>query len=295
MSSTLKPLRGERGSLLLLLAPTLLGLTIGVFGSVLATLALSFFDWDMLTPIKWAGATNYTSLPHDRMFSVALVNTTLFSLIYVPLTLAIGFAVACLMNRHVRGISLLRALFFLPVVSSPTAVGLLWSWIFAQDQGVLNSFITAFGGNPVNWLGPKVILYSVVIVNVWGAIGEGMIVFLAGLQAIPRELYEAARVDGATAWQRLVYVTLPAMVPSLFFQGVLSTIHAFQAFDYIYMLTRLSNGNSTFPTLVFSVYRTGFRFFRMGDAATQAVVLTAIIALFTLFYIRIQKKFGAEA
>lgn len=295
MSSTLKPLRGERASLLLLLAPTLLGLAIGVFGSVLATLALSFFNWDMLTPIKWAGATNYTSLPRDRMFSVALVNTTLFSLIYVPLTLAIGFAVACLMNRHIRGISLLRALFFLPVVSSPTAVGLLWSWIFAQDQGVLNSFIAAVGGNPVNWLGPKVILYSVVIVNVWGAIGEGMIVFLAGLQAIPRELYEAARVDGATAWQRLVYVTLPAMVPSLFFQGVLSTIHAFQAFDYVYMLTRLANGNSTFPTLVFSVYRTGFRFFRMGDAAAQAVVLTAIIALFTLFYIRIQKKFGAEA
>lgn len=295
MTGSLRPLRGERVGVLLLLAPTLIGLAIGVFGSVLATFVLSFFDWDLLSPISFAGVSNYANLPQDRMFSSALVNTTLFSLLYVPLTLAIGFAVACLMNRHIRGISLLRALFFLPVVSSPAAVGLLWSWIFAQDQGLLNSAITALGGDPVSWLGPKVILYSVVIVNVWGAIGEAMIVFLAGLQAIPRELYEAAKVDGAKPWQRLIHVTLPSMVPSLFFQGVLSTIHAFQAFDYIYMLTRLSNGNSTFPTLVFSLYRTGFRFFRMGDAAAQAVVLTGIIAVFTLVYFRIQKKLGAEA
>ena len=117
-----------------------------------------------------------------------------------------------------------------------------------------------------------------------------MIIFLAGLQAIPRELYEAAHVDGATAWQRLIYVTLPAMIPSLFFQGVLATIHAFQAFDYIYILTRVGNGNSSLPTLVFSVYRNGFRFFRMGDAAAQAVVLTGIIFVFTLLYFRIQKR-----
>ena len=275
---------------MLLLAPTLLGLLIGALGSVFATFVLSFFDWDLLTPPKFVGLDNYAGLPADRMFSRSLVNTTVFSALYVPLTICISFGVACLLNRKIPGQSLFRAIYFLPVVSSPTAVGLLWSWIFARDQGALNSFIMALGGDPVHWLGPKVIMYSVVLVNVWGAIGEGMIIFLAGLQAIPRELYEAAHVDGATAWQRLIYVTLPAMIPSLFFQGVLATIHAFQAFDYIYILTRVGNGNSSLPTLVFSVYRNGFRFFRMGDAAAQAVVLTGIIFVFTLLYFRIQKR-----
>jgi multiple sugar transport system permease protein len=137
------------------------------------------------------------------------------------------------------------------------------------------------------------VLWSVVIANVWGAIGEGMIIFLAGLQAIPKEHYEVARIDGATFWQRLRFVTLPAMAPSLFFQAVLATIHAFQAFDYIYILTRTGNGNSSFPTLVFSIYREGFRFFRMGDAAAQAVVLTGIILAFTWVYFRMQKRWGA--
>jgi multiple sugar transport system permease protein len=129
----------------------------------------------------------------------------------------------------------------------------------------------------------------------WGAIGEGMIIFLAGLQAIPREQIEAAHLDGANAVQRLFYVILPAMAPSLFFQSVLSTIHAFQAFDYIYILTRVGNGNSSVPTLVFSIYRNGFRFFRMGDATAQAIVLTAIIFLFTLVYFRIQKRWEVPA
>jgi multiple sugar transport system permease protein len=119
-----------------------------------------------------------------------------------------------------------------------------------------------------------------------------MIIFLAGLQAIPKEYYEVARLDGATPWQNLRDITLPALAPSIFFQSVLTTIWAFQAFDYIYILTRSGNGNSTFPTLVFSIYRNGFRFFRMGDAAAQAVVLTTMILALTLLYLRAQKKWG---
>jgi multiple sugar transport system permease protein len=286
----LKPLGGERVWVVLLLAPTLVGLLLGAFGSIFATVGLSFFDWDLLRAPTWVGIDNYLGLSHDRMFMASLANTTMFAAFYVPLTMVISFAVACLMNRHIRGISLFRALYFLPVVSSPTAVGLLWTWIYAENGGVLNSIITSFGGDPVKWLGPKMILISVVIVNVWGAIGEGMIIFLAGLQAVPKEHYEAAHIEGASSWQRLTMVTLPMMAPSIFFQSVLATIHAFQAFDYIYILTRLGNGNSTFPTMVFSIYRNGFRFFRMGDAAAQAVVLTVIIFALTAIYFRIQKR-----
>jgi multiple sugar transport system permease protein len=289
--SALRPHGKDWFWVLAFLGPTLLGLVLGTFGSVFAVLALSFFDWDLLTPANFIGTDNYTGLASDRFFVRSLWNTVAFSALYVPLTLLLSLGAALLLNRKISGVSLFRVLFFLPVISSPTAVGLLWTWILAEDRGVLNGVLGFFGVDPVGWLNSNMILYSVVMVNVWGAIGEGMIIFLAGLQAIPKDFYEAGRIEGASAWQRLRYITLPALAPSLFFQSVLATIHAFQAFDYIYILTRLGNGNSSFPTLVFSMYRTGFRFFRMGDAAAQAIVLTLIIFLLTLLYFRIQKRF----
>jgi multiple sugar transport system permease protein len=287
---SLKPLGIEKIWVLILLGPTLVGLLLGAFGSIFATVAISFFQWDVLTPPKWVGLGNYLAMPGDKQFMLALGNTTLFSALYVPLTLLLSFGAALLLNRHIPGVSLFRALYFLPVISSPTAVGLLWYWIYAQDQGVLNNLLKFVGLPPQQWLGPRLVLYSVVIVNVWGAIGEGVIVFLAGLQSVPRDYYDAAKVEGANGWHRLLYVTLPCMAPSLFFQAVLSTIHAFQAFDYIYILTRLGNGNSSVPTLVYLMYRNGFRFFRMGDATAQAVVLTLIIFALTLVYFRLQKR-----
>ena len=288
----LRPLGSERWWVLAFLAPSLLGLAFGTFGSIFATIGISFTDWDLLAPATPAGISNYVDLPGDRLFMKSLINTLAFSVLYVPLTVALSLLVAMGLNRDLPGISLFRTAYFLPTVSSPTAVGLLWTWIYAEDHGALNAFITALGGDPVSWLGPKVVLYSIVIVNVWGAIGGGMIIFLAGLQAIPKDYYEVARLDGATAWQRLRFVTLPALAPSIFFQTVLTTINAFQAFDYIYILTRIGNGNSTVPTLVFSIYRSGFRFFRMGDAAAQAVVLTAMIFVLTAVYFWLQKRWG---
>jgi multiple sugar transport system permease protein len=288
----MRALGRERWWVLAFLAPTLAGLILGTFGSIFATIGISLTDWDLLTPAKWAGASNYTGLPADRLFMKSLVNTLAFSGLYVPLTVALSLLVALGLNRDLPGISLYRTAYFLPTVSSPTAVGLLWTWIYAEDHGALNAMISAVGGDPVSWLGPKVALYSVVIVNVWGAIGGGMIIFLAGLQSIPKEFYEVARLDGATPWQRLTLITIPALVPSIFFQTVLTTINAFQAFDYIYILTRIGNGNSTMPTLVFSIYRSGFRFFRMGDASAQAVVLTLIILALTAVYFRLQNRWG---
>lgn len=292
MIGNLRPLGRERWWVLAFLMPTLLGLVLGTFGSIFATIGISFANWDLLTPATSAGISNYAGLPGDRLFMKSLINTLAFSGLYVPLTVVLSLFVAMGLNRDIPGISLFRTAFFLPTVSSPTAVGLLWTWIYAEDHGALNAFITSLGGDPVSWLGPKVALYSIVIVNVWGAIGGGMIIFLAGLQAIPKDYYEVAKLDGATAWQRLRFVTLPALAPSIFFQTVLTTINAFQAFDYIYILTRIGNGNSTMPTLVFSIYRSGFRFFRMGDAAAQAVVLTMMIFVLTAVYFYLQKRWG---
>lgn len=290
--SALRPMGSERWWVWLFLLPTLLGLALGTFGSIFATIGLSFTNWDLLTPPQWAGVDNYVDLPAGRMFTKAFWNTLAFSSLYVPLTVVLSLVVAIGLNRRIKGIGWFRVMYFLPAVCSPTATGLLWNWIYAPDNGVLNAAVTAVGVSPVSWLGPRMALYSIVVVNVWGAIGGGMIIFLAGLQAIPKEYFEVTRLDGATAWQRLRFVTLPALAPSLFFQTVLTTINAFQAFDYIYVLTSSGNGNSTMPTLVFSIYRSGFRFFRMGDAAAQAVVLTAMIFALTLVYFRLQKKWG---
>lgn len=285
----------ERAWLLIFLLPTLLGLMLGAFGSIFASFGISFMDWDLLTPPRPAGFSNYTDLPGDRLFNQAFWNTLAFAGLYVPLTVVISLFVALGLNRRLPGTTFFRVAFFLPTVSSPTAVGLLWTWIYAQDNGVLNAIITGMGGDPVRWLSRDVALYSVVIANVWGAIGGGMIIFLAGLQAIPKDFYEVAEMDGARPWQRLWFITLPALAPSMFFQTVLTTINAFQAFDYIYILTRTGNGNSNMPTMVFSIYRNGFRFFRMGDAAAQAVVLTLMILVLTWVYFRLQKKWGAPA
>ena len=183
-----------------------------------------------------------------------------------------------------------RVVFFLPVVSSAVAVGLVWQWIYARDAGLLNYVLGWFGVKPINWLGSQLALLSVVIVNVWGAIGEGMIIFLAGLQAIPRDYYEAAQVDGANGWQQFRRITIPLITPSIFFQAIISTINAFQAFEYVYILTRGANGSSTTPTMVYSIYRNGFNFFRMGTASAQAVVLTIIILAMTLVYFWLQRR-----
>jgi multiple sugar transport system permease protein len=289
MQSGLKPLGRERWWVLLLLAPTLIGLLFGALGSVAATVGISFLNWDLLTPPKWAGLDNFARLLTDNLFQKSLVNTFAFSSLYVPAVIVLSLAVALLLNRKIRAVGLFRVIYFMPVVSSAVAVGLVWTWIYARDTGLLNTTLASLGMQPVNWLGTQTALFSVVIVNVWGAIGEGMIIFLAGLQAIPREYYEAADVDGANGWNKFWRITLPLLVPSIFFQTIISTINAFQAFEFIYVLTRTAGGGSTTPTLVYSIYRTGFDFFRMGSASAQAIVLTVIIFVLTLIYFRLQR------
>jgi multiple sugar transport system permease protein len=290
MQTGLKPLGRERIWLFILLTPTLIGLIFGVFGSVLATVGISFLKWDLITAPVWNGIQNFVGLVKDDLFQRSLINTTEFSLMYVPSTIILSLFFAILMNRKIRGVGLFRTIYFLPVVSSAVAVGLVWSWIYGKDSGLLNNLISGVGGQPVDWLSTRNALVAVTIVNVWGAIGEGMIIFLAGLQAIPSDYYEAAEVDGASEWGRFWNITLPLVTPSIFFQGIISTINAFQAFEYIYILTRGANGTSTTPTLVYSIYRNGFNFFKMGTASAQALVLTTIILVMTLIYFWMQRR-----
>jgi len=293
MQTGLKPLGRERLWLLALLSPSLVGLAFGAFGSVFATLLISFLHWDLITPPEWAGLDNFAKLFTDSQFHKSLLTTFYFSSLYVPGVLVTSLIVAVLLNRKLRGLAFFRTVYFLPVVSSAVAVGLVWTGIYAKDNGLLNRAIEALGGQPVTWLGSQMVLVSVVIVNIWGAVGEGMIVFLAGLQAVPRDIYDAAEVDGANEWQQFCHITLPLIVPTLFFQAVLSTINGFQAFEYVYILTRQAGGGSNMPVLMFTIYRNGFNWFRMGQASAQALVLALIIFGLTLLYFWLQRRWAA--
>lgn len=280
MDYGLKPLGREKLWLWLMLVPTLIGLAFGTIGSLLATLGLSFFNWDLINPPEWAGAENYVQLFQNKDYIEAFSNTLKFSALYVPGVVVISLLLAVLLNRKIRGVGFFRTVYFLPTVTSAVATALVWNMIYGRDTGILNFMLESVGLSPVCWLCTNNAMLSVVIVNVWGAIGEGMIIFLAGLTAIPRDYYEAAELDGASGFQQFLRVTIPLVTPSIFFQTLIAAINAFQAYDYIYMLTRRSGGDSSVPVAVFSIYRNAFHFFRMGDASAQAIQLALLVALF---------------
>lgn len=291
MEFGLKPLGREKLSLWLMLAPTLIGLVFGVFGSVIATVALSFTHWDLLTPPKWAGLANFIALFNDPKLYKALINTFKFSLLYVPSVVIVSLLVAVLLNRKIRGVSIFRTIFFLPAVTSAVATALVWNMIYGKDTGILNYIIERLGGQAVCWLCTDKVLLALIIVNVWGAIGEGMIIFLAGLTAVPKEYYEAAMLDGAGGTQQFFRITLPLVTPSIFFQTLMSTINAFQAYDYIYMLTRRGQGDSSFPVVVYSIYRNAWTFFNYGGASAQAIELAILVIILMAFYFWLEKRF----
>ena len=280
MEFGLKPLGREKFWLWALLTPTLIGLLFGALGSVIATVGLSFAKWDLLTPPTWAGLANYIDLFQDQKMLLSLTNTIKFTAFYVPGVVIVSLLIAVLMNRKVRGVGLFRTAYFLPAVTSAVATALVWNMIYGKDTGILNFILERLGMQPVCWLCTENALYAVILVNIWGALGEGMIIFLAGLTAIPREYYEAAAIDGANGFKQFFRITLPLITPSIFFQTLISTINAFQAYDYIYMLTRRGSGDSSVPVAVFSIYRNAFHFFRMGDASAQAIQLALTVAFF---------------
>ena len=280
MEYGLKPLGREKLWLWLMLAPTLIGLVFGTIGSLLATLSLSFFDWDLINPPSWTGLSNYSALFTNQDYIEAFLNTLKFSALYVPGVVIISRVLAVLLNRKIRGVGVFRTVYFLPAVTSAVATALVWNMIYGKDTGILNYFLESLGLAPVCWLCTDNAMMSVVIVNIWGAIGEGMIIFLAGLTAIPRDYYEASALDGASDLQQFFKVTLPLITPSIFFQTLISAINAFQAYDYIYMLTRRGQGDSSVPVAVYSIYRNAFHFFRMGGASAQAIQLALLVAIF---------------
>ena len=285
------PLSGEGRWALLFLAPTLLGLVVLSAGPVLATLAISLTEWDLLRAPKLVGLDNFVQLASDERFLKALRNTAFYTLTSVPLGMLISLFIALALNQTIRGIAWIRTAYFLPVVTSTIAIALVWQWIYSPESGLLNQFIGLFGIAPQKWLSnPTLAMPAIVAMSVWQGLGTNIIIFLAGLQAIPGELLDAASVDGAGRWARFRNVVLPLLTPSIFFTGVLSLIGSFQVFDQIYVLSRQGRATDATVTVVYFIYENGFKFFKMGYATAASWILFLIVAFFTVIYFRSQNR-----
>ena len=275
---------------LLFLGPTLLGLAVLSAGPILATLAISLTDWDLLTAPTFSGLDNYLQLLSDHRFQVALRNTFFYTIVSVPLGLVIALGLAMALNTKVRGIAFIRTAYFLPVVTSTIAIALVWQWIYSANGGLLNEILGAFGVPTQKFLSdPTLAMPSIIAMSIWQGLGINIIIFLAGLQGIPADLLDAASVDGAGSWARFRHVTLPLLTPSIFFTTVLSLISSFQVFDQIYVLAKPKPTEWTI-TVVYFIYENGFKFCKMGYASAASWVLFLIVALFTAIYFWSQNR-----
>lgn len=275
----------------LYLLPTIVGLALFTAGAVAISIVLSFSQWDIVTPPRWIWLDNYVQLWKSNLFWQVFWNTLYFVVLSVPLSVVSSLALALLVNTRLRGITFFRTAYFLPVVSSMIAVALVWSWILNADYGLLNYMLhTAFGVHGPAWLdSTSWALPAMVIVTVWRGLGYSMVIFLAGLQNIPRDLYHAATIDGAGAWRRFRHVTLPMLSPTTFFVLVITFINSFQVFEQTYVLTKGGPANATL-TLSYYIYQNAFQFFQMGKAAALAYVLFALVFAVTLVQFRMQKR-----
>jgi multiple sugar transport system permease protein len=284
------PLSGEGRWALLFLAPTLIGLAVLSAGPVLATLAISLTKWDLLRAPQLVGLDNFIQLASDDRFLKALRNTAFYTVVSVPLGMLISLFLALALNQTIRGIAWIRTAYFLPVVTSTIAIALVWQWIYSPDSGLLNQFIGLFGIPPQKWLSNATLaMPSIVAMSVWQGLGTNIIIFLAGLQAIPSDLLDAASVDGAGRWARFRNVVLPLLTPSIFFTGILSLIGSFQVFDQVFVLSRPRPTEATI-TVVYFIYENGFKFFKMGYATAASWILFLIVAALTAIYFRSQNR-----
>ncbi len=276
----------------LLIGPMMLGFAVFFLFALIVSLGLSFTDWNVLASPNWVGLDNYARLLSDTAFQQALRNTAVLSVPHVVLRIAFSLALAIALNSQIRFRAFYRTIFFIPVLTMPVATGTVWKWLYDPSYGPINYALGQLGLPRPAWLSnPNTALMAVVIVLLWSGVGYDMIIFLAGLQNIPRDYYEAAQLDGAGRWRQFRDITLPLLTPTTFFLVVVAVIHSLQVFDLVYIMTEVEHTTTNqFPTIVYYIYDEAFRNFRMGYATTVAWVLLILILLFTLLQFRLQRR-----
>lgn len=273
--------------------PTVAGLVILNILPMFHTAWQSFFKTgDFGKGNIFVGLANYSRIFKDKAVWQALWNTLQYTLLEVPLSIAIALVLATLLNRKMRGRSLYRSLFFLPMVAAPAAVAMVWRWLYNTNFGLINNLLGKFGVAPISWLtDPRFSVPSIATVGIWSCIGYNTILFLAGMQEIPTDYYEAAEIDGASSARQFFGITIPLLSPTIYFVATTRTISAMQVFDLIYMMVDPSS--PVMPktqSLVYLFYKYTFEQYNRGYGATIVVVLLAVIMVITLIQQRIQRR-----
>lgn len=284
--------RKEARAAYLFILPLFIGLIVFNFYSFFVNVYYSFTDKSSFGDPKWIGLKNYRNLFQNEKFYAALLNTFKYVIICVPCVVIISIVIAALLNTKIKGQGIYRTLVFLPAVTMPAAIGLIWKWIFNYEFGILNNILGNFGVEKIAWLSdPKYVLISVSVVVIWADVSTRVIILLAGLQNIPEVYYEAARIDGASPMQIFFRVTLPQLSPSIFFVTIMEVIGIFQIFDFIFlMIPRNSSGVSHSRSMVSYFYESAFQEFKKGYGAAITLVLFVIILIVTAIQMKVQKK-----
>ncbi len=265
--------------------PVILGLLLFYLGPMIASLYFSLTDYDMLSSAEWVGAANYQELLDDDLFWKSLRVTVLYSAVSVPLVLLLALGLALLLNQKFAGVTFFRTAFYLPTVMSGVAVATLWKWIFNTDYGILNLLLDKIGIRGPAWLvDEQWAIWALILTSLWTA-GGSMLIFLAGLQSIPADLYEAAAIDGAGIWSKFRNITVPLLSHVTFFNLILGVIGALQVFTEGFVLTRGGPNNSTLLLSIY-LYRNAFEYLKMGYASALAWVMFLIVLVLTLLVFR---------
>ena len=265
--------------------PAIIGFVVFDIGPMVASVLISFTEWNGVTPPKWVGLSNYEEIMfRDDLFMLSLRITTIFAFVSIPLNLVTGFLLALLLNQKIRGQALMRTLYYLPSIVPLVAVAALWRWIFLKRFGLLDIGLAMMGIQAPDWLGdPQWVLPAFFVMGLWG-VGGGMLINLAGLQGIPTDLYDAASIDGANALQRLLHITIPMMTPLILFNLVMGIIGGLQVFVIAFVMTGGGPSNASLFYML-HLYRNAFQYFRLGYGSSLALILFLyIIALSVLVF-----------
>ncbi|MFG3530904.1 carbohydrate ABC transporter permease [Streptomyces sp. NPDC047917] len=281
------PGRRRQRAGMLMVAPALLHASLWIGLPVVASVVLAFTKYDVLTAPQFVGLDNFTEMLDDAVFRKSIVNTVIYTFFTVPFGMMLGLLVALALHTGLKARGIFRTAVFLPQVTATVAIALVWLWIYNPGNGLLNTLLSFLGIDGPAWLASTSwAMPSVILVGIWQGIGMKMLIYLAALQSLPKELYEAASVDGASKVRQFFSITLPLLKPATFFVLITSMISAFQSFDQIYILTDGGPANST-TMMTYEIYKSAFREFRVGYACAQSLVLFVLLMGFTLVNRRI--------
>jgi multiple sugar transport system permease protein len=276
----------------LFIAPTAIGLFLLNIYPAIQTIILSFQRSTGFGNTVFVGLDNYQKLIADKEVWQSLLNTTIYAVISVPTIVVLSLLAAVLMNQKIRGLSIYRTLYFLPVVAAPSAVAMIWRWLFNSDYGLINFILEKFGITGIQWISnPNIAISTIIIVGIWSAVGYNMILLLSGLQEIPKDYYESAKIDGAGSIKQFFNITLPLVTPTLFFVVVTTIINAFQVFDVIFMMIEPSSEAMLHTqSLAYLFYKHSFILNDKGFGSAIVVLLLIIILVLTAIQMKLQKK-----